>query len=101
MTEILAVQPSQLGRILHLHLPGYQPGRKRRPSPEAVAMCGINIGDLRISLSSAADLRRIQTGFIRPPDWCRTCIGHAVLECGLADQVIATLIAAMSNSEGA
>ncbi|RZQ59822.1 hypothetical protein [Amycolatopsis suaedae] len=96
MTDILAIEPSESGRIVHLDLPGYQPGRKSRSCSQAMAMCGafVGAGHQRIPLAQAREwTRRAPTS---PPTpvltWCRPCLGHAATVHGLAEQLVDELL---------
>lgn len=91
---IVAVPPAG-GRIIHLHLPGYRPGKRRR-SVDDSALCGVNV-----SLRFGTPLGEALCWTAReptPPDprprwmWCRHCTGHVVARLGLADHVL-TMVA--------
>lgn len=95
MTEISAAIPNGGGKVIHLIMPSYR--RRRRANPDGTAMCGDNVDTWqRVSVQSASDLLRI--GF-RRPTWCLTCLGHAVNECGLIEQVIAALVRISSPAQ--
>lgn len=68
MIEVFAVKPPR-GRVVHLHVPGYQPGSKDRPLKERSGMCGIGIwpnGHPRLDWDGPCDPAFCKPGHRRP-----------------------------------
>lgn len=83
MTEILAIEPSPASSIIHLHIPGYQPGKKTRSIGDVASLCNGATATRRPTAPLADALSWEGThkdcGCRRPNwQWCRPCIGHAV-----------------------
>jgi hypothetical protein len=99
VTEILAVAP-QAGAVIHLHLPGYQPGAKRRSIGHCASLCGVlavtrttTTAPLAEALSwpdTHKDCGCPRAGW----RWCRACLGHAATFAGVVDQVLDAIVKA-------
>ena len=108
MSQILAVKPAR-GRIVHLHLPDYQPSTSRERSlKNKVAMCGHAIwpnGDplvpyLPVPLREALEWTSLAPSVTDPRptwSWCRPCIGHAVDVHGMQHAVLAEIAGGESS----
>ena len=93
MTEIFAVAPSSTGNTIHLHLPGYKPGRKSRSTGGTATLCGgasvvrATTAPLTEALSwpdTHKDCGCPRPGWV----WCKPCLGHAVHLAGAVDLVL-------------
>lgn len=102
MIEVYAVKPPR-GRVVHLHVPGYQPGSKDRPLKDRSGMCGIGIwpnGVPRLERELVPLVDALQWTSLAPCEtdprptwvWCRPCIGHLVVHAGMEGVVLASLV---------
>lgn len=104
MTEIFAVPPSPLGATAHLYMPGYQPGKKRRPAADRAPMCGssysVNPNQVTLLAAALQDWPNPDGGAdLRGPfawSWCKPCIGHVVTVYGMQLEVMT----AVANKAG-
>lgn len=100
--EIFAARPSALGHTAHLHVPGYQPGKKTRPSADRSPLCGssysVNPDDVvLLSLALQNWPNPVERTELREPfvwSWCKSCIGHAVALAGQQRSVLHQVVAA-------
>lgn len=108
LTQLVALEPPGAGRI-HLHLPGYQPGKKAR-SQDNAPLCGVFVyADAR---QVGLDVARLWT-HVRPMwagseitgerYWCPPCLGRLVELLRLQDSLVGEAMAQIkriSTSEG-
>lgn len=94
LSALVALEPPGAGRI-HLHLPGYRPGKKQRTQANA-PLCGVFVySDLN---QVALDVARLWT-HVRPTwagsemagerYWCPPCLGRLVELLSLQDHIVA------------
>lgn len=77
------------GTVLHLYLPGYQPGRKTRPLPSA--LCGAAAWG-----TSRGPLVWYPAPPVVPPEplrWCPKCVGCALDHAGLLSAALSAVAA--------
>jgi hypothetical protein len=98
---IFAVRPTR-GRVVHLHVPGYQPSAKERPQRDVEAMCAAPIwpnGDPTLEKALVPLGEALEWTSLAPSPndprpswtWCKHCIGHAVVLHGMAHYVLAAI----------
>jgi hypothetical protein len=90
---LVALAPQGAGRI-HLHLPGYQPGKKTR-SQDNAPLCGVFVhrGVEQASLQVALDWPHVRATWAGSGDagaryWCAPCLGRLVALLGMEDDLI-------------
>lgn len=94
-TAILAVWPWRAGTVVHLHQPGYQPGKKRRSVQDGGALCNVSVhGCELVPLDEALALVPGGSPIGVPLRWCHVCVGHAAAIHGLLGQVLAQIVGA-------
>jgi len=98
LTSLVALEPPGPGRI-HLHLPGYQPGKKTRTQSNA-PLCGVFVyADAR---QVQLDVARLWT-HVRPTwagsemvgerYWCPPCLGRLVVLLNMQDSLVGDAMA--------
>jgi hypothetical protein len=100
LSKLVALAPPGAGRI-HLHLPGYQPGKKPRSQGNA-PLCGVFVyADAeQVSVREAAQWPHYRVTWNGSGDggdryWCPPCLGRLVVLLLLVDDVIDDAMAAV------
>lgn len=95
--EIFAVKPN-LGSVVHLSSPGYQPGKKTRSIRDSATLCNTSVARAeKVPLAEALSWPNPAPAALlqpeRPWSWCRVCVGHAVAMVGMSTEVLVTVLA--------
>lgn len=93
LAQLVAIAPPGAGRI-HLHLPGYKPGRKRRSQANA-PLCGVYVyrDQPQASLEIASNWPHVRATWAGSGDagaryWCPPCLGRLTVLLGEQDGLI-------------
>jgi hypothetical protein len=93
LSQLVALAPPAAGRV-HLHLPGYQPGKKQR-SQDNAPLCGVFVprGLDQVVLDVAQDWPHVRATWAGSGDagnryWCPPCLGRLVVLLGRQDDLI-------------
>lgn len=104
LSELVALAPPGAGRI-HLHLPGYQPGKKSR-SQDNAPLCGVFVPrDLEHASLDVALLWRIAratwagSGDGGTRYWCPPCLGRLVELLDMQDSLVRQAWAVVSLAQ--
>lgn len=86
--NLAAIPPTVDGSTVHLHVPGYEPGKKHRSMAAKSPMCGAALG--AYATAPLADVLARVDIHDTPRPWrlCRSCVGHAAAYVGITDQVV-------------
>lgn len=105
LRDLVALAPQGAGRI-HLHLPGYQPGRKTR-SQDNAPLCGVFVhrGVEQASLQLALDWPHVRATWAGSGDagaryWCPPCLGRLVALLGMQDDTIRSALVRQRQEAG-
>lgn len=90
--EIFAVKPN-LGSVVHLSSPGYEPGKKTRSIRDSATLCNTGVARAeKVPLAEALEWPNPAPAALLQParswTWCRVCIGHATAMAGLSTEVL-------------
>ena len=101
MTEIFAVKPN-LGSVVHLSSPGYEPGKKTRSIRESCTLCNTGVARAeKVPLAEALTWPNPAPASLLVParawSWCRVCVGHAVAMAGLSAEVLTQVVRAVAS----
>lgn len=103
LSKLVALAPAGAGRI-HLHLPGYQPGKKARSQRNA-PLCGVFVhADAeQASVREAAQWPHYRATWNGSGDggdryWCPPCLGRLVVLLQLVDVVVRDAIGAVTSA---
>lgn len=94
LSHLHAIPPAR-GEVIHLYQRGYRPATKLRSVQDGSALCGSLVHPPGVPLPRALTwtCRESTPEDPRPPwRWCRSCVGHAVLGMGIADEVLARVV---------
>lgn len=102
LSQLVALAPPGAGRI-HLHLPGYQPGKKIRSQKNA-PLCGVFVPrDLsQAPLDVAQHWPHVRASWAGSGDagtrhWCPPCLGRLVVLLGLQEALVRNAVLAVAN----
>lgn len=98
LTRLIVLAPKGSGRM-HLHLPGYRPGKKQR-SQDNAPLCGVFVhrGVEQASLETGRLWTRVRASWAGSGDagsryWCPPCLGRLVELFALQDSLIGDVAA--------